>query len=966
MVCDFWTALITPLVDLVKYLWNFLLKHASYICNLQENLTSLEGGISQLRNIKEEVDGKVQMAEAQQRPCRPAVRGWLVKVQGTDGRVTSVVVHSNKELQDRCSSCCPKLNCCRSYKLGKEVVELIAEVQTLTNEANAPEFQDVADTNRTIAVQGIPIDPTTEFRVDVEPNLVQDLQGTIQSVQGNAPQEETDQSNLAKALRMIGDANIDIVGIYGMGGVGKTFLLNNINNHFRGGNGEWKVIHVEVSKELNLGKIQKEIGHRVGFDREGDNLDEERRNIIFNMLSMTKFLLLLDDCWERVDLQAIGIPSPRQCQNGGKIVFTSRWMRVCGDMGAQDTTIQVRCFEKDGDEAWQLFQRVVGRTTLGSDPRIPELARNVARECCGLPLALVTIGKTMSTKRTHREWENCLTVVQNSGAGTLDPEITEVTELQIFAKLKFSYDDLRGIHKPCFLYCALYPEDFYIQKDQLIRHWTGQGFLDGFESMDEAYDSGYGVIETLKAANLLESVLGSDIHVKMHDTIRDLAIWIGRECGRRANKVLVRSGAHFSEASLTNEECNEVERISLMRTSIRYLGDLPAVCTNLSTLLLKENHQLNAISDNFFQFMPALKVLNLSSTGIGRLPTSISHLVALEFMDLSYTRIRQLPGELRSLVRLKYLDLSFTDLTMIPQEVISHLSGLRMLDLHGSDFENWRVDEPGQGNAAGTSNGVKLSELQQLRHLIALGLTVSSTAVLQYLVSDNELRISITNLVINRCSDVVSINVAPSTAATEAVNSVDLQGVKSLQFLDIRSCNSLRELTVTWTSTGFKRFETLQLYRLTAFTTLSIQREPQSITPTLQFVEIIGCHALEDLTCFIFLPYLKRIVIQNCTRLRRIINNVVVDRNTLLSGLKKLELHTLDMLESIYEHALPFPHLETITVHSCPLLLKLPLNRISAKDTLQIIHGDAKWWEDVKIVDGETKAYFQRFFNRRN
>ncbi|KAK9106423.1 hypothetical protein Syun_022434 [Stephania yunnanensis] len=96
---------------------------ASASSSLSENLSSLEGGIAQLRNIKEEVGGMVQMAEAQQMPCRPVVRGWLVRVQGTDDHVTSVVVQSNKELQDRWSSCCPKLNCCRSYKLGKEVVE---------------------------------------------------------------------------------------------------------------------------------------------------------------------------------------------------------------------------------------------------------------------------------------------------------------------------------------------------------------------------------------------------------------------------------------------------------------------------------------------------------------------------------------------------------------------------------------------------------------------------------------------------------------------------------------------------------------------------------------------------------------------------------------------------------------------------------------------------------------------------
>ncbi|KAK9115669.1 hypothetical protein Sjap_014616 [Stephania japonica] len=61
-------------------------------------------------------------------------------------------------------------------------------------------------------------------------------------------------------------------------------------------------------------------------------------------------------------------------------------------------------------------------------------------------------------------------VLVQRGFCASEPSMTEVTEMKIYAKLRFSYDDLRDSHK----------------------QWEGlEGFLDGFENMDEAYDMGY-------------------------------------------------------------------------------------------------------------------------------------------------------------------------------------------------------------------------------------------------------------------------------------------------------------------------------------------------------------------------------------------------------------------------------------------------------------------------------------------
>ncbi|CAA7034200.1 unnamed protein product [Microthlaspi erraticum] len=77
-------------------------------------------------------------------------------------------------------------------------------------------------------------------------------------------------------------------------------------------------------------------------------------------------------------------------------------------MGVEDP-MEVQCLADN--EAFDLFQKKVGQRTLGSHPEIPELARIVAKKCCGLPLALNVIGETMSCKRTIQEWRHAIDVL---------------------------------------------------------------------------------------------------------------------------------------------------------------------------------------------------------------------------------------------------------------------------------------------------------------------------------------------------------------------------------------------------------------------------------------------------------------------------------------------------------------------------------------------------------------------------
>ncbi|KAK9115665.1 hypothetical protein Sjap_014612 [Stephania japonica] len=947
--------LVGSAIDLVRHLCSCSGDHISHLFNLEENLESLRNSMEELKNVRDEVQAKVASAQAQSMTCRPVVQGWLRRVEDIEPEISELLQKGSRLSEEGCVKgfCCSK-NCWANHKLAKRAVKRLNDINDL--KSKACEFDEVVDRHNVVSVQAMPDSPA----VGMEPLL-------------------------NKAMKLLADDEIDILGIYGMGGVGKTTLLHKINNELLnlGANHEVVVIMVVVSTK-NLRTIQHEIGERLGWkskpqaqdQRENGVVDQHLTLYIFNILSSKKLILLLDDCWNRVDLKKIGIQVGSKC----KVVFTTRSDVVCGEMEAKEK-IKVECL--DSEKAWSLFKEKVGERALSLDPEIPDLAEMVVRECGGLPLALIATGRAMASKKTPQEWRHALTLLRKSTS-----EFSGMGN-EVFPLLKFSYDNLQDdTIKSCFLYYSLYPEDHSIPNDEIIRHWIGEGFLDEFESLNEAYDKGYGIIGILIDVCLLESGDRSNFTVKMHDVIRDMAIWIDNGCRKRVDKNLVKPGAHLSEATIT-EKWSEAQRISLMHNDIDFLKDASTTCTNLITLLLQKNYGLRNLSDTFFQFMPALKVLNLSWTSIEHLPKSITHLVELRFLDLSDSHIKQLPEELKSLVKLRCLNLSgMSYLEMIPQRVLSSLSNLQILNIRG--YQNWKVEE-NEENAHGDWK-VRLTEIEDLESLSAFELTVSSTVVLHQLLNSKKIQACTTCLEIGQCPGLVSLKLgSPSSLSSSSslatisealtpsrLTSFNLMGMKNLQSLTI-SGNSLQDISLEDLSLNFKEveketisiFTSLEELHLYDLSDLIITCEKGSTShqcfQKLNFVYIEDCHALEDLTLVLYLPNLKILYVDNCWGLETIISNedgTSIAKMNPFSRLRKLTLTALQSLRSICEHALPFPSLEVIEVNWCPHLLKLPFDCSSAQSTLRSINGPSEWLEKLQWEDEKIKSQFIPYFNK--
>ncbi|KAL7197630.1 hypothetical protein ACSBR2_020214 [Camellia fascicularis] len=902
-------------------LFDLIRSEFDYLFCFDTNIQKLQTQLRDLKATREGVHLWVVEARNNLRPV-PEAAAWLIEA---DKKIAEAdkIIESEARVQTGCLNgwCGPRYSLSRkAANITPDLVHLHAEGIKCSKLSHSP------------PPPSIQAPPSTGFKGFESRNLI-----------------------VKQIIEALKDDEINLVGLCGMGGVGKTTMVKHVAKLVKEEKLFNEVAMAVVSQEPNVKQLQSCIAEMLGLKLHDSESQIARASLLRRRLTLDnkKILVILDDIWKEFDedLEELGFPLQGGNKNC-KILFTSRIQNLWeGIQNKRYIQLQVLV----GDEPWHLFREKVGDCADHHD--LLPLAKEIVNECGGLPLALVTIGRALTNKHNQHHWKNALRQLSTPCSASEVPA-------KVYQALYFSYNFLQDERaKKLFLCCCLFPEDYNIPIEDLVRYGNGLRWFEGIDKVDEVRDLVNVLVDQLKSCCLLLDGNAED-RIKMHDVVRDVAISIA---AKDKHGFMTIHGAKSSKWPKVTYELN---------TSISVISDEIAEfpeglrCAKLEFLLIQCWNSSLKIPSNFFEGKGELKVLDLRIMGYISLLSSslqflsnlltlhldhchnldnisvIGKLLNLEILNFRESNIEELPEEIGGLVNLKLLDLtSCYELKRIAPGVISALVQLQELYMGGFKII-WEREGKEGGENASLREFESLSNLNTLqihidfeclprtplfskltKYSICIGYVDSQ--VLSSFVPEN-----ITNCLILR---------GPCTIPLECVNSLSRSSAV-LELSEMGSEDAVQELFRDGVEEGLQHLKELTIHNCATpecfVNTMEwAPRTPNAIPPIFPILEKLWLYALPNLRkiCHCQLPTgsfgkLKHLDIYFCDKIEEVIwNEKVEDDATNKMEFPALESMTLWNLPKLIAFCrgtgeIEFPQLKKLRLGRLPQLKWLFLN----------------------------------------
>ncbi|XP_077214024.1 disease resistance protein At4g27190-like [Tasmannia lanceolata] len=150
--------------------------------------------------------------------------------------------------------------------------------------------------------------------------------------------------------------------------------------------------------------------------------------------------------------------------------------KLCDEVVKKKIEVQVL----PEQDSWNLFKE---KAEVVETNELQSLAREVAKECKGLPLAIVTVARALSGKGSSI-WANALQELKRSS-----PRNIEGVDKEVYSRLEMSYNYIGSEEaKLCFLFCCVFPEDHNIKVGLLMRYRMGERVFNCVNNFEKAWN----------------------------------------------------------------------------------------------------------------------------------------------------------------------------------------------------------------------------------------------------------------------------------------------------------------------------------------------------------------------------------------------------------------------------------------------------------------------------------------------
>ena len=314
------------------------------------------------------------------------------------------------------------------------------------------------------------------------------------------------ENNLTKVKQRLKE--VKILGLIGMGGIGKTTLAN--------------AIFHELKSTFNASYFAKDLKDKSeplgilcdmlkDFGENPKNLPTnlvDAQNTLKRFMVGKKVLIILDDIKDQRQVDDLLHPDILSDNTGITLIITTRHWDMIKDCVGENGKIMVD--RLDEIAANELFIR----HSCGSKGFLPnefrDIGGRIVEACSGLPLSLGVLGAFLRDKWRLRSWERAFRRLKRGRC--LDGRKEDIENTRLWSTLKISFDGLRMDERNMFLDIAcFFCKDVWpggISLSRALHVWTTNDTppIKSFNMLIERF-----------LVNVAE-----DGRIEMHDQLRDM------------------------------------------------------------------------------------------------------------------------------------------------------------------------------------------------------------------------------------------------------------------------------------------------------------------------------------------------------------------------------------------------------------------------------------------------------------